>query len=59
MLQGAVADLSTRELAAHVGWVPQWSSSTIIGRTVLDEVLVASHALGRSRPSGSSRPTRS
>lgn len=41
-----VADLSTRELAAHVGWVPQWSSSTIIGRTVLDEVLVASHALG-------------
>ncbi|MEO7269101.1 MAG: ATP-binding cassette domain-containing protein [Knoellia sp.] len=42
-----VADLSTRELAAHVGWVPQWSSSTIIGRTVLDEVLVASHALGQ------------
>lgn len=41
-----VSDLSTRELAAHVGWVPQWSSSTIIGRTVLDEVLVASRALG-------------
>lgn len=41
-----VADLATRELAAHVGWVPQWSSSTIIGRTVLDEVLVASRALG-------------
>lgn len=41
-----VPDLSSRELAAYVGWVPQWSSSTIIGRTVLDEVLVASRALG-------------
>ncbi|MFC7490898.1 MULTISPECIES: ATP-binding cassette domain-containing protein [unclassified Knoellia] len=41
-----VSELSSRELATHVGWVPQWSSSTIIGRTVLDEVLVASHALG-------------
>ncbi|KGN34161.1 ABC transporter ATP-binding protein [Knoellia sinensis KCTC 19936] len=45
-----VADLSTSELAAHVGWVPQWSSSTIIGRTVLDEVLVASRALGQETP---------
>lgn len=47
---GPVSDLSTRELAAHVGWVPQWSSSTIIGRTVLDEVLVASRALGEESP---------
>ncbi|WP_035904557.1 ATP-binding cassette domain-containing protein [Knoellia subterranea] len=45
-----VADLSSRELAAQVGWVPQWSSSTIIGRTVLDEVLVASRALGEETP---------
>ena len=41
-----VTDLSTTELAARLGWVPQWSSSTILGRTVLDEVLVASRALG-------------
>lgn len=43
----AVSELSTHDLAAHIGWVPQWSSSTIIGRTVLDEVLVASRALGQ------------
>lgn len=41
-----VTDLSTTELAARLGWVPQWSSSTILGRNVLDEVLVASRALG-------------
>ena len=41
-----VSDLSTTELASRLGWVPQWSSSTILGRTVLDEVLVASRALG-------------
>ncbi|MFW5471352.1 ATP-binding cassette domain-containing protein [Knoellia sp. CPCC 206435] len=41
-----VSDLSTTEVAARLGWVPQWSSSTIVGRTVLDEVLVASRALG-------------
>ena len=45
-----VSELSTRELAARVGWVPQWSSSTIIGHTVLDEVLVASRALGEESP---------
>lgn len=45
-----VADLSTTELASRVGWVPQWSSSTLIGRTVLDEVLVASRALGEETP---------
>ncbi|WP_246136052.1 ATP-binding cassette domain-containing protein [Knoellia locipacati] len=45
-----VADLSTTELASRVGWVPQWSSSTLVGRTVLDEVLVASRALGEESP---------
>jgi energy-coupling factor transport system ATP-binding protein len=45
-----VADLSTTDLASRVGWVPQWSSSTLIGRTVLDEVLVASRALGDETP---------
>ncbi|MEO6019914.1 MAG: ATP-binding cassette domain-containing protein [Knoellia sp.] len=45
-----VSDLSTSELAEHVGWVPQWSSSTIIARTVLDEVLIASRALGEESP---------
>lgn len=41
-----VADLTSRGLAAALGWVPQWSSSTIVASTVLDEVLVASRALG-------------
>lgn len=45
-----VPDLTTTELAARLGWVPQWSSSTIIGRTVLDEVLTASRALGEETP---------
>lgn len=45
-----VADLSTTELAARLGWVPQWSSSTILAATVLDEALVASRALGEDTP---------
>ena len=45
-----VSELTTTELAARLGWVPQWSSSTILGRTVLDEVLVASRALGEDTP---------
>ncbi|MFN8045398.1 MAG: ATP-binding cassette domain-containing protein [Dermatophilaceae bacterium] len=42
-----VADLDPAGLAAHVAWVPQWSSSTVVARTVLDEVLVTAQALGR------------
>ena len=45
-----VADLGTTELASRLGWVPQWSSSTILASTVLDEVLVASRALGQETP---------
>jgi len=45
-----VADLGTTELASRLGWVPQWSRSTILAATVLDEVLVASRALGEETP---------
>jgi energy-coupling factor transport system ATP-binding protein len=45
-----VSGLSTRELATRLGWVPQWSSSTILGSTVLDEVLTATRALGEESP---------
>ncbi len=42
----AVSDLDTKELAQTVAWVPQWSSSTIVAHTVIDEVMVTSRALG-------------
>ncbi len=42
-----VASLTSRALAASVAWVPQWSSSTIMTRTVLDEVLLTGRSLGR------------
>lgn len=42
------ASLSAPELAAEIAWVPQWSSSTIVAATVLDEVLATSRALGRA-----------
>ncbi|WP_377639843.1 ATP-binding cassette domain-containing protein [Oryzobacter terrae] len=42
----APADLSATDLAATLAWVPQWSSSTIVATTVLDEVLATSRALG-------------
>ncbi|WP_411939831.1 ATP-binding cassette domain-containing protein [Oryzobacter faecalis] len=41
------AALPAAELATHVAWVPQWSSSTIVAGTVLDEVLATTRALGR------------
>jgi energy-coupling factor transport system permease/ATP-binding protein len=40
------ADWSTLELARTVAWVPQWASSAIVARTVLDEVMTTSRALG-------------
>ena len=42
-----LSDLRSPELAELVAWVPQWSSSGIVGSTVLDEVLATSRALGR------------
>jgi energy-coupling factor transporter ATP-binding protein EcfA2 len=39
------ADLDAAGLARALAWVPQWSSSTIVASTVLDEVLVTSRAL--------------
>lgn len=41
-----VADLPADEVAQLLGWVPQWSSSALLARTVLDEVLLTSRALG-------------
>ncbi len=41
------ASLDAPALARRLAWVPQWSSSTIVAGTVLDEVLVTSRALGR------------
>ena len=41
------ARLDARGLAERLAWVPQWSSSTIVSRTVLDEVLATDRALGR------------
>ncbi|MEO7069402.1 MAG: ATP-binding cassette domain-containing protein, partial [Nostocoides sp.] len=38
--------LSSPDLARLLAWVPQWSSSTIVARTVLDETLVTARALG-------------
>ena len=39
-------DLDAADLARTLAWVPQWSSSTIVAGTVLDEVLATSRALG-------------
>ena len=39
-------DLPAGDLAASLAWVPQWSSSTIVAPTVLDEVLATTRALG-------------
>ena len=39
--------LSAPDLARTLAWVPQWSSSTIVARTVLDEVLTTARTVGR------------
>ena len=39
------ATLTAPDLARTVAWVPQWSSSTIVARTVLDEVLTTARTL--------------
>nr|WP_275887997.1 ATP-binding cassette domain-containing protein [Janibacter anophelis] len=41
-----VADLPATEVAPLLGWVPQWSSSALLSRTVLDEVLLTGRTLG-------------
>ncbi len=41
------AALGSGALAAELSWVPQWASSTIVARTVREEVLATSRALGR------------
>jgi energy-coupling factor transport system ATP-binding protein len=38
--------LAAPDLARTLAWVPQWSSSTIVARTVLDEVLATATTLG-------------
>ncbi|MGL5911551.1 MAG: ATP-binding cassette domain-containing protein, partial [Phycicoccus sp.] len=40
------ADLESPDLARALAWVPQWSSATVVARTVLDEMLATSRALG-------------
>ena len=42
-------ELDAPDLARTVAWVPQWSSSTIVAGTVLDEVLATSRALREGR----------
>ena len=39
-------DVSARELAARLAWVPQSSSAGIVASTVLDEAMATSRALG-------------
>lgn len=43
---GHPASLVPTGLARALAWVPQWSSSTIVAPSVLDEVLATSRALG-------------
>lgn len=49
------ADLAATDLARAMSWVPQWSSSTIVADTVLDEVLATSRALGSHDPADTDR----
>ncbi|WP_304650402.1 ATP-binding cassette domain-containing protein [Nostocoides sp. HKS02] len=37
---------SSVELARALAWVPQWASATIVARTVLDEAMTTSRAVG-------------
>ena len=50
------ADLDAAGLARALAWVPQWSSSTIVASTVLDEVLVTSRALNPDDSKGAGEP---
>lgn len=48
------ARLASVDLAREVAWVPQWASSAVVARTVLDEVLTTSRSLGH--PDAESEP---
>ena len=50
------ADLDAAGLARALAWVTQWSSSTIVASTVLDEVLVTSRALNPEDSQGADEP---
>lgn len=41
-----VAELPATDIAPLLGWVPQWSSSALLARTVLDEVTLTGATLG-------------
>lgn len=41
-----VAEVPAEEVARLLGWVPQWSSSALLARSVLDEVLLTGRTLG-------------
>lgn len=43
---GEVSEVPVAELAHLLGWVPQWSSSALLARTVLDEVMLTGRSLG-------------
>lgn len=40
-----VAAMPAQDVARLLGWVPQWSSSALLARTVLDEVLLTGRSL--------------
>ncbi|HYN65708.1 MAG TPA: ATP-binding cassette domain-containing protein, partial [Ornithinibacter sp.] len=46
------ASLSAHDLARTLAWVPQWSSSTIVARTVLDEVLATARSVAMADGDG-------
>lgn len=41
-----VAKVPAEDVAGRLGWVPQWSSSALLARTVLDEVMLTGRTLG-------------
>ena len=41
-----VAEVPAVDIARLLGWVPQWSSSALLARTVLDEVMLTGRTLG-------------
>ncbi len=47
--------LAAPDLARTIAWVPQWSSSTIVARTVLDEVLATETTLGHAQGADGTR----
>ena len=46
------ADLDPVDLASAIAWIPQWASSTVIARSVLDEVLVTSRTIDHTDRAG-------